>query len=167
MTSTALSTADIANELGTSPRTLRQFLRSASSTYTAVGSGARYAFTDADLPTLRNRFAAWNTKGKVVPMTDDSTKRYANGSTGSAPSRQPGYVNPKRKALRAMTQDERDRLVWEEEEAENGPVVVPNVLTDRKAREAAWGIGRERAARLNARLLELGIHVSQQGRQAS
>lgn len=167
MNAVALSTADIATELGTTPRTLRQFLRSSTSTYSAVGSGARYEFTDADLPTLRSRFTTWNTKGKVIPMTDDS-KRYANGSTGSAPSRQPGYVNPKRKALRAMSQAERDQLVWDEEEAENGPVVVPNVLTDRAAREAAWGVGRERAARLNERLMELGIHVSQQqGRRSA
>lgn len=162
-TAVALSTADIATELGTTARTLRQFLRSSASTYTAVGSGARYEFTDSDLPTLRNRFLAWNTKGKVVSMTDD-TKR----NDEAAPSKRAGYVNPKRKALRAMSQQDRDELVWMEEEDElGGPVEVPNVLTNRAAREQAWKVGRERAERLNARLLELGIHVSQQGRRAS
>jgi hypothetical protein len=47
---------------------LRRFLRSDSSTFTAVGSGARYAFDMADMPTLRTRFAAWN--GTTVPVMD-------------------------------------------------------------------------------------------------
>ena len=47
-----------AEACGTTPRTLRVFLR-ASKDYEAVGSGSRYAFTEADLPELKTRFAAW------------------------------------------------------------------------------------------------------------
>ncbi|WP_094361413.1 hypothetical protein [Mycobacterium marinum] len=53
-----LSTKDVAEKVGTDPKTLRVFLR-ASTDYQAVGSGSRYAFSTKDVPTLKGRFAKW------------------------------------------------------------------------------------------------------------
>lgn len=53
-----LSTRDVAEKVGTDPKTLRVFLR-ASEDYKAVGSGARYAFIAKDMPTLKARFTKW------------------------------------------------------------------------------------------------------------
>jgi hypothetical protein len=44
-----MDTSEVAEKLGTTPRILRQFLRSPSSTFVAVGSGSRYDFTAKDL----------------------------------------------------------------------------------------------------------------------
>ncbi|BBZ37090.1 hypothetical protein [Mycobacterium conspicuum] len=54
----ALSTKDVAEKVGTDPKTLRVFLR-ASDDYQAVGSGSRYSFISKDVPTLKARFAKW------------------------------------------------------------------------------------------------------------
>lgn len=77
MTST-LDTAKVASELGTDARTLRKFLRSDASPLEAVGQGARYAITDADLPELKEKFDAWR-----------SGKRASSTSTRSAAARKP------------------------------------------------------------------------------
>jgi DNA-binding transcriptional MerR regulator len=62
-----VDTREAAAKLGTDPRTLRRFLRSPMSTFQAVGSGARYEFTDRDLTTLRKRFEDWaNTSTPAV-----------------------------------------------------------------------------------------------------
>lgn len=53
-----LSTREVAAELSTSPKVLRQFLRQ-DDTFGGVGSGARYAFTRRDLPRLKKRFEDW------------------------------------------------------------------------------------------------------------
>jgi len=53
-----LSTKEVAEHVGTDPKTLRVFLR-ASDDYQAVGSGSRYSFTAKDVPTLKGRFAEW------------------------------------------------------------------------------------------------------------
>jgi hypothetical protein len=43
------SAKQVANRIGTDPKTLRKFLRSPSSPYEAVGQGKRYEFLDLDL----------------------------------------------------------------------------------------------------------------------
>lgn len=53
-----VATKAAAEACGTTPRTLRVFLRG-SKDYESVGSGARYAFTEDDLSELKTRFAAW------------------------------------------------------------------------------------------------------------
>lgn len=53
------NTSELAAELGTTPRTLRIFLR-ACPEYSNAGSGGRYDFTTADLPQLKRLFADWN-----------------------------------------------------------------------------------------------------------
>lgn len=56
-----MTTADIATELNTTPRTLRKFLRADAKAKgaTTPGKGARYAIEKRELRSLRTRFAAW------------------------------------------------------------------------------------------------------------
>lgn len=63
--STAFSTRDIAEKIGTDAKTLRVFLR-ASDDYEAVGSGSRYAFTNKDVPTLKARFTKWQVEREAA-----------------------------------------------------------------------------------------------------
>lgn len=71
-----MDTAEVAAYLDTTPRKLRQFLRSDASTFAAVGSGARYDFTQTDLPTLAHRYAAWSgTKPAIVKAAPVTTPR--------------------------------------------------------------------------------------------
>ncbi|MGQ4619090.1 hypothetical protein [Nocardia sp. R7R-8] len=53
-----LSTKQVAEALGTDPKTLRVFLR-ASDDYEAVGAGSRYSFTAKDVGPMKTRFAKW------------------------------------------------------------------------------------------------------------
>jgi len=46
------------------------FLR-ASDDYQAVGSGARYAFTAKDVPTLKGRFAKWQAEREAAKAAKD------------------------------------------------------------------------------------------------
>lgn len=92
-----MDTNQVADKLGTTPRRLRQFLRSQGSTFQAVGSGARYEFTDRDLPTLNSRFHEWN-GSKAAPM-------------------QLITVTERR------SDDAKDRKVWDEE----GPIVLEDI----------------------------------------
>jgi predicted transcriptional regulator len=57
MTAT-MTTAEVAAELDTTPRTLRKYLRSADR---GVGKGARYSLpaTKREMASLRKKFAAW------------------------------------------------------------------------------------------------------------
>ncbi|WP_124712548.1 hypothetical protein [Mycolicibacterium nivoides] len=61
----ALSTKDVADKVGTDPKTLRIFLR-ASDDYEAVGSGSRYSFTAKDVPTLKTRFNKWQAEREAA-----------------------------------------------------------------------------------------------------
>lgn len=57
------TTAQVAEKFGTTPRTLRKFLRSdarANDRADALpGKGSRYAIEGKDLPSLKKRFNAW------------------------------------------------------------------------------------------------------------
>lgn len=57
------TTAQVAEKLDTTPRTLRKFLRSDARTRGAVdslpGKGSRYAIEGKDLAPLKKRFTAW------------------------------------------------------------------------------------------------------------
>jgi hypothetical protein len=53
-----LTTKQIAEALGTTPRELRVFLR-ASKDYSNAGSGGRYAFATKDVGPMKTRFTAW------------------------------------------------------------------------------------------------------------
>ncbi|AHC28064.1 MULTISPECIES: hypothetical protein [Mycobacteriaceae] len=53
-----LTTREVAETVGTGPKTLSVFLR-ASKDYEVVGSGSRYAFTAKDITPMKKRFAKW------------------------------------------------------------------------------------------------------------
>jgi hypothetical protein len=53
-----MTTRQIAEAVGTDPKTLRVFLR-ASDDYTAVGAGSRYTFTAKDVAPMKTQFNAW------------------------------------------------------------------------------------------------------------
>lgn len=57
---TILTTAQVAEALDTTPRTLRKFLRSdAAKSIDPVGKGHRYAITAGQVKTLRSQFTKW------------------------------------------------------------------------------------------------------------
>jgi DNA-binding transcriptional MerR regulator len=141
-----MDTTEVAEALGTSPRMLRQFLRSDYSTFQAVGSGARYDFTKKDMSTLEKRFADWRKDGKPRP---DAEKR----------AKAPAATKP----TKAAKQDLRDKQEW----AEEGTVVLEDI---RNPRVRARVLADARAAedRLMTRLAAAGLHVYQLGdRKAS
>lgn len=141
-----MDTTEVAEALGTSPRLLRQFLRSDYSTFAAVGSGARYDFTDKDMPTLERRFSEWRKDGKPRPNAEKAAKP-------SAP-KQPN---------KAAKQKARDEQEW----AEEGPVILEDIRNPRiRARVLADAKAAE--DRLMTRLAAAGLHVFQLGdRKAS
>jgi predicted transcriptional regulator len=65
-----MTTADIATELATTPRTLRKFLRSEGR---GVGKGARYALPGSkrEVAALAKRFTAWDEARKATQDAND------------------------------------------------------------------------------------------------
>lgn len=126
-----IDTKAVAAALGTEPKILRRFLRDPKSTYAAVGSGARYNFTDADLPELSRRFSEWS------------------GSKSSRPviARVPQDEDTRR---------EKDIAVWEEE----GPIIVEDIRNP-GVRARVKAVAAAQMARLDERLMAVGLHVSQ------
>jgi len=53
------TTKDLAEELGTDPKTLRKFLRSQDSPVTPVGQGNRYSIDGRTARSLRKAFLTW------------------------------------------------------------------------------------------------------------
>ncbi|GJN97020.1 hypothetical protein NJB18091_23830 [Mycobacterium marinum] len=78
-TNEALTTRQVADKIGTDPKTLRTFLR-ASNDYEAVGSGSRYEFTNKDVAPMKTRFAKWEKEraatkaAKAELLPDDEAK---------------------------------------------------------------------------------------------
>jgi hypothetical protein len=131
-----MDTTAVAAHLGTTPRKLRAFLRSDASTFVAVGSGARYDFTDDDLPTLSRRFADWS------------------GSPTPTPA--PAPVVPSAAISGRRSQREIDAEVW----AEEGPVDMPDIRNP-AVRAAVRRIAEVQEARLDQMLLAAGLHITQ------
>jgi hypothetical protein len=134
-----MDTTEVAAQLGTSPRTLRVFLRSAHSTFVAVGSGARYDFTEREIPILKKRFAEWQKAGKPRPAAA-------------------AKADPQPTKSKISAKEKRDRKVWSEEGAINlpdirNPQVRRRVLADAAAAEE----------RLMLRLIAVGQHITQLG----
>lgn len=132
-----MDTKDVAAALGTTPRTFRQFLRSPMSTFQAVGSGARYEFTERDLPTLMKRFAEWQGAGKPKPD---------NGST----------MTPGDRPTRETRNSINDRAIWEEE----GPVELEDIR-DPRIRARVRKNAQAAEDRLTMLLLAKGMHITQ------
>ena len=137
-----MDTSQAAELLGTNARTLRVFLRSAHSTFVPVGSGARYDFTDREIPTLKRRFEAWQRAGKPRPM---------------AVAQKSGSKSP-RPVSRTTPREKRDAQVW----AEEGEVQLPDIR-DPRVRARALSDARAAEDRLMLRLVAVGLHISQLG----
>ena len=144
-----MNTNDVAAQLGIAARQLRQFLRSPASTYKAVGSGARYEFTERDVPELERRYKRWAANGKSKPNgTKDRTTK-------------PRTTTPR------LSDAERDQLVWIEEATERetaglGPVVLPDIR-DPRVRARVLADARAAEDRLEMMLMAKGLHVTQLG----
>lgn len=54
-----LAAKQVAQLVGTDPKTLRAFFRSPASTIEPVGSGGRYEFLEGDIDQIKKEFAAW------------------------------------------------------------------------------------------------------------
>ena len=134
-----MDTAEVAAQLGTTARQLRVFLRSTHSTFVPVGSGARYDFTEREIPTLRKRFAEWQKAGKPRPVT--------------APK---ADTKPTRSKL--TDREKRDQKVWSEE----GEVKIPDIR-DPRVRARALADARAAEDRLMVRLMAAGLHITQLG----
>lgn len=137
-----MDTTEVAGVIGTTPRILRQFLRSPMSTFVAVGSGARYDFTDKDLSTLKRRFSEWQGAGKPRPDSAKKAKPKAD-------------AKPRAKA---DVQRERDLAEW----AEEGPVSLDDIR-DPKVRARVKANARAAEDRLELRLMATGLHITQLG----
>jgi hypothetical protein len=133
-----MDTKDVAVHLGTTPRVLRQFLRSGRSTFVAVGSGARYEFTEADIPTLIKRFSEWQTSGKPRP----------NRAPVDTVTRKP----------RTDKRRKQDEAEW----AEEGPVAIPDIR-DPRVRARVKRDAQAAENRLMVLLMAKGLHVTQRG----
>lgn len=128
-----MDTKTIATMLGTETKILRRFLRDPRSSFKSVGSGARYEFTEDDIPELSKRFQEWQ-----------SNKQASRA------------VTPVRHLDTVQSQRQRDEAVWEEE----GPVVIEDIripCVRRRIRETAAA----QEARLNELLMSKGLHISQ------
>lgn len=136
-----MDTKEIAALIGTTPRTLRQFLRSPMSTFVAVGSGARYDFTEKDVPTLQRRFTEWQGAGKPQPE-NARTKPKATKSTTS----------------KADVQRERDEEEWKEE----GHVELEDIR-DPRVRARVRAAAQDAEDRLMMLLMAKKMHVTQLG----
>ena len=136
-----MDTAEVAEKLGTTPRTLRQFLRSPMSTFVAVGSGARYDFTEKDIPTIAKRFAEWQGAGKPRP---DEGKR--------------AKATAKKARPKVDVQRERDEEAW----AEEGSVVLEDIR-DPRVRARVKADARAAEDRLMMLLMSKQLHITQLG----
>lgn len=124
----------VADALGTDPKTLRRFLRSSSSSVEPVGSGGRYVFQSADLPTIKAEFKTWM-QTVVRPVA----------STPAAPAKR-----------NKRTRRDIDQAVW----AEEGDVFLPDIRNP-AVRAEVRAAARMYEDRLNALLLAKGLHVTQ------
>lgn len=69
-TAKTVTTAELAEELETDPKTLRRFLRSEASPVETVGKGHRYILDSKTTKLIRKAFVVWSTtKGNAVTAT--------------------------------------------------------------------------------------------------
>lgn len=64
-----ITTADLAADLGTTPREVRKFLRSEQGKNATVGKGARWSIEKREVRALKSRFAKWEA-AKAVEATE-------------------------------------------------------------------------------------------------
>lgn len=81
-----MTTAEVADELDTDPKTLRKFFRSDKCDIDPVGQGKRYAITADNIDDLRTAFDAWST-GKAKKADDaEPAPDKAPKAKGKAPA---------------------------------------------------------------------------------
>ena len=76
-TAETMTPKELANELGTDPKTVRKFLRSLSSE--RPGKGGRWAISTADLDAIKTRFENWNSTKATVFSIDEVDDTDAEG----------------------------------------------------------------------------------------
>lgn len=83
-----LGAKEVAAQIGTDAKTLRQFFRSGKSSFGAVGAGGRYEFSEADLPKIKSEFEGWkaNKPGRGRATDGESTsKKRRSGKAAPKP----------------------------------------------------------------------------------
>jgi hypothetical protein len=80
-----VATKAAAEACGTTPRTLRVYLRG-SKDYESVGSGGRYAFTEDDLPELKTRFDAWVKEREAAQVARERAAGEAKSKDAATPT---------------------------------------------------------------------------------
>lgn len=60
-----ITTAELAAEIGTTPREVRKFLRSDESPIEPVGKGSRYSIEKRQVAQLRKKYAKWDEARKA------------------------------------------------------------------------------------------------------
>jgi hypothetical protein len=108
------------------------------STFAAVGSGARYDFTESDITTLEKRFEAWRGAGKPKPV---GTKKIRSTKKDKDEARR-----------------EREAAEW----AEEGPVVLADIR-DPRVRAEVKRRAQADEDRLVMLLLSKNMHITQLG----
>ncbi len=71
VTMAQLSTKELADELGTDPKTLRKFLRTEESGVNPVGQGRRYAIEKRQLRSIQKRYAQWVNRPTARRTTEE------------------------------------------------------------------------------------------------
>lgn len=143
-----MDTKTVAELIGVTAKTFRQFLRSPQSTFLAVGSGARYEFDMEDMPALTTRFKEWSqTKGRT-------SKVHPSGGTLVQGSANRPHTT---RRSRISSQLDKDRQVW----ADEGPIVLEDIR-DPRVRARVRRDAELAEARLEAKLLAAGLHITQQ-----
>jgi hypothetical protein len=74
-----LSANEVAEQVGTDPKTLRRFLRENDS-YSNPGSGGRYEFVQKDVAPMKRAFVAWQ-KSKPAPKSTSKKSAQASAKT--------------------------------------------------------------------------------------
>jgi hypothetical protein len=90
MTLMALTTKDLADELGTDGKTLRKFLRSHLPKDSQPGQGGRYSFEKKDLASLKKAWLKWSEKRDaedVKKPTDKTDKKTKSEKTAKTPKK--------------------------------------------------------------------------------
>lgn len=74
-----LGAKEVATQLGTDAKSLRQFFRSGKSSFEAVGAGGRYEFSEADIPKIKAEFEGWKAnkpgRGRAAGSGTSTKKR--------------------------------------------------------------------------------------------
>lgn len=75
----SLTAREVAEAVGTDPKTLRRFLR-ANDSYKSPGSGGRYSFTQKDVAPLKRAFVKW-VADKPTRTAPQTSKKSAQTSS--------------------------------------------------------------------------------------